>query len=509
MRPTQKPVPHAKYKKTAHKPGKKILVPAAIATTPGLPPGLTPADAATLNALTTGPARLDKIVGPKFWDIPFPSYGDTLLQDYGGWRSKLAESGIGLMVFTVGIFENNLLNTPNKVPAYSNGVYTGNCVHTSGATTSICNGGQNYLGQRPTYVSQTSLIATYDLSRYGISDGQLIFSGALAKSTDDAFLRDGWFDLSGAVYRQSFLNKTFDLKIGLIAFQQEYVGSAIGGNFASTFGPAAAIQSLYGLSQENATPGFILQYNATDNLYNQAGVTRSFPIHGPTGSTFYDESIENQTGLRAFGVPHTGVIGIDEMGYKKQATPTEHFTWVRAGVLYNSAHFQDYSRLTTNPAATVNGSGMGYFLADQQFWQQAPSSPFTAYRGLYGGVTVEYAPDNATAFTQYYEGRIYWIGPTESRSMDLISFVYDHNTFNHYIADSIDQPIAAGFPPASTVLGYSAHHASNTYTVSYLAHLMPGIYASLGISYTDHPSVTYFQNEGSSLNFLASYTLVF
>jgi porin len=33
---------------------------------------------------------------------------------------------------------------------------------------------------------------------------------------------------------------------------------------------------------------------------------------------------------------------------------------------------------------------------------------------------------------------------------------------------------------------------------------MPGVYGTVGIAYTDHPSISYFPTEGPSLNFLGS-----
>ena len=44
-------------------------------------------------------ADLDKVYGIKGWDIRPPSFGDSLMQDYGGWRSRLASAGVGLIEF--------------------------------------------------------------------------------------------------------------------------------------------------------------------------------------------------------------------------------------------------------------------------------------------------------------------------------------------------------------------------------------------------------------------------
>src|SRR5947209_11180650 len=59
-------------------------------------------------------AEMDKMSGVKGWNIGFPSFGDTLAQDYGGWRSSLASAGIGLIEYNSERFQANLLDTPRE-----------------------------------------------------------------------------------------------------------------------------------------------------------------------------------------------------------------------------------------------------------------------------------------------------------------------------------------------------------------------------------------------------------
>ena len=59
-------------------------------------------------------ADMDKMSGVKGWNFGFPSFGDTLLQDYGGWRSSLASAGIGLI-------EYNLTPLPGQCPGHAAG----------------------------------------------------------------------------------------------------------------------------------------------------------------------------------------------------------------------------------------------------------------------------------------------------------------------------------------------------------------------------------------------------
>jgi porin len=231
---------------------------------------------------------------------------------------------------------------------------------------------------------------------------------------------------------------------------------------------------------------------------------RSLPVTGPTGNGLLDEGTLNPTGIR-FSVPGAKALYVDELGYKNRATPGVMENWLRFGAMYNQSSFTDFTKLGTG--ATISGNSGIYFLADRQLWQQAPDSPHTAYRGLYAGVSAMYAPPAETPISQYYEARAYWIGPFDTRASDLVSFVYNHQVFSHYLADELNAstaPFAALGLPVPT-----AHHASNSYTLTYLAHIMPGVYASVGVGYTDHPSVEYFKGEGSALNFLSIVVLVF
>ncbi len=64
-------------------------------------------------------ADMDKMSGVKGWNFGFPSFGDTLMQDYGGWRSSLASAGIGLIEYNLTRFQANLLDTPREGPRFN------------------------------------------------------------------------------------------------------------------------------------------------------------------------------------------------------------------------------------------------------------------------------------------------------------------------------------------------------------------------------------------------------
>ncbi|WP_369525308.1 carbohydrate porin [Bradyrhizobium diazoefficiens] len=123
----------------------------------------------------------------------------------------------------------------------------------------------------------------------------------------------------------------------------------------------------------------------------------------------------------------------------------------------------------------------------------------TKRRPSHSSSASRYAPPETTAISQYYEGRAYWIGPLDSRPTDMASIVYARNVVSHYLPDVTN--------PFASMTGAYAARTTNAITASYTAHLRPGLWGTLGVSYTDHPSVAYFKTQGSSLNFLASLVM--
>ena len=89
---------------------------------------------------------------------------------------------------------------------------------------------------------------TYELSRYGISDGQVVVGGIY---NFDTWERGGpnASSLATLSYYQTFLNKQVELKIGYQANVVEYWGQFLAGNLSSgIFGPSGLIPVEAGLS---------------------------------------------------------------------------------------------------------------------------------------------------------------------------------------------------------------------------------------------------------------------
>jgi porin len=439
---------------------------------------------------------LDKVLGYKGWNIPFPSFTETLLLDDGGFRTALASQGIGFLHFGIVVSQANMLDTPRSVPnSYPPCTYQN---HLGG----ICAGNQAYFGESFGLGYNQNTYLTYDLGRVGLEGGQLQAHIVSQTSNNEAFLVNDAGVVGVSWYQPLFDNKV-EFKVGWLAPIAELIGLGVGGNYAEPFGSAASIPVELGMAIVPAfAPAVRAKLNITDTVYDQIYVQRSLPVRGVTGNPIYDEISSSKYNFWPnFGsdVAGTGVFLLDELGYRQHEKSDVLSTWVRGGLILNTTEFTDFSSVRS--AGTKSNVPGVYFLADQQLWQQAPSSDASSYRGIYAGFTYMYTPPETIAFYQYYEARVYWIGPFDSRAHDMLTFSYTHNDISKYLTSLINLN--------SALTNVFANKYTNTYGLTYFARLMPGVYGTVGIAYTDHPSISYFPTEGSSLNFLGSLVFNF
>jgi porin len=450
-------------------------------------------------------AEMDKMSGVKGWNIGFPSFADTFTQDYGGWRSSLASAGIGLIEFNSERFQANVLDTPREGPRFN----------------PFYKSAQNYWGQKPSFANISVPVLTYDLTRFGVPDGQLQLAGISVYATYEGY-NPNTLAMNFLAYYQTCFERRLEIKFGLLANQNEFIGQSIGGNFVTTGGPANTIPTLLGMSVSPvSTWSFRVTGHLSDKFYNETAIMRSLVVNGPTGNPLFDTDALNPTHLdwnvntssysptAEIGAPGTRELFVDEFGYKQDATPTSLYTWARVGLMYNNSTFHDFTKsvaddgLVQGPIGpTVDGNAGFYLLADQQIWQSAPDLPNTASRGLYIGATIMYARPETTPITQYYEGRLFMRAPFASRPKDLASLDYYYQVNSPYLVDNLNTLHAVGT--------YGKHETWSA-TVSYLANLRPGAYLTLGLNYTANPSqALYFgpsqanpsqRFEGNALNF--------
>ncbi|WP_375167104.1 MULTISPECIES: carbohydrate porin [unclassified Bradyrhizobium] len=435
----------------------------ALASAPNLP--LIKRDSSDRSAQTRTQKRIDPFARfdtfreKGIWlNIPGPA--DTVDQDKSGVRSALADVGIGYIGWTHNIFANNQL--PNA------------------ARTSIAN--QLYMGQNPTFATANFLIVTYDLSRLGIPDGQIVVG---AEQQYWTWKRPGpdRVGLNTLAYYQTFLDRKFELKLGYLRNANEFTGTLFAGISGSNM--FALFQA--GMSTNAApTPAVNLKYNLDDHLYNKVSMQRSI---SPDGS--YAEITENPSGLN-WSTANTGILFVDELGYKSKAAPGVPDTWLRAGVGFNSGH---YKNLADPDQQRQSGNNFHYIAADRQLWQSDVEG--TPSRGIYGGFSIMGAPPDLNRISRYYELRLYAKGPFDSRPTDLISLVASNTAWSKVAVD------------AALAKGQLAHRDTTAITGTYIAHLAPGIYATLGLSYIHNPtSITHTAQTEHALDLLVS-TLIF
>ncbi len=411
----------------------------------------------------SSPARFDANLGLKGWNIPFPSFGDTLTQDVGGFRTALASAGIGFLDFTIPIMALNLLD-PGETA-----------------------GPQEYWGQELSGFVGSQAFVMVDMGHYGVPGGQLQISGQGTLSSWEPFFPNT-LSLNRLAYYQSLFENRVEFLFGYTTLDTAFVGTFVGGNIASPFGPVALIPFELGMAGPPAVaPAAWLKLNILPTVYNQFGIQRSLP---PAPNPFIANADLNPTGF-AFTLDDARVLLIDEVGYKRPPAPDKPYLWARLGAMYNTSPYTDFSE----PGETSPNFG-AYLLADGEVMQFDPSSPQTAYRGLYLGGSAMYALPETNFVSQYYEARAYVQGPFRSRPRDQIGLVYFHQVFSHYLRDATNA--------ASSTTGLFARSASNTITASYTGNILPGLYATSAISYTDHPSFIFVGDGEHALLFLAS-----
>ena len=353
-------------------------------------------------------------------------------------------------------------------------------------------------------------------------------AGINANATYEGFHPDT-LTFNFLAYYQTLFNRQLEIKFGLLANQNEFLGQTVGGGYVPTGGPANSIPTLLGMS---ASPVSTWSFRVTGHLgkfYNETAVMRSLIVNGPTGNALFDTNELNPTRLdwnvntssysptAEMGAPGTGELFVSEFGYKQDAAPDALYTWTRAEVMYNNSTFHDFTKSVANGGLvqgaigpTVDGNAGFYLLGDQQIWQSAPDSDTTASRGLYAAATIMYERPQTTPITQYYEGRLYLKAPFTSRPKDLVSLVAYYQVNSSYLVDNLNTLNALG-----------TYRKSETWsaTLAYLTRVRPGAYLTLGLSYTANPSQAFYfgpsqmnpsqRFEGNSLNFQATLFTAF
>lgn len=397
-------------------------------------------------------------------NVNLPPPPDTVTGDLFGTRQKLADQyGIGFYGISVDLFYDNVLRHDHS-------------------------GSQTYVGQKPTSLSENFLLLTYDLSRYGIPDGQIVASASYASSSWNAIGPTG-IQVGELTYYQTLLNKRIEIKAGLLSNVFEYLGEFTGGSLAGGAFGASGDQFLNTGGTDSFVPtyGIDMTGHITKNIYDKLGVARGLSPLGLVAEHNY-----NPTALR-FSTPQTGAWVINELGYLRPAEPDAPETWLRGGTVFSGSHYEEFD----HPGLTSNSNYFLYLLGDRQLLQTS-SKPGQAYRGVYAGFTLEYAPPNLNFFSEYYEARIYGLGLLPHRPFDEATLLLTDTFFSSFQYSALR---------ADNVL---AHGDSKAITGSYSFHLLPGFYVDAGVQYVDNPSpLAYARTTGSALNLIGGVAAFF
>jgi porin len=398
-------------------------------------------------------------------NVVLPPASNTIDQDLFGMRPALADAGIAWFGFS------------------QNTEYT-NVLHAARTT----GGRQVYNGQSPTGLSANFLGITYDLSRYGIPDGQIVAVGFYTSTTWTP-LGPNSLNVGALSYYQTAFDKHLEIKIGLLNNSFEYAGPYVAGSLnAGTFGPSGSLFFQGGLSNLiTPTYGFNVTVHPTEQIYDKFGISRAL---NPDGAVF--EHNNNPTGMN-WSTTNAGTYYINELGYLRASAPGVARIWLRGGASSSSSRYQDLD----HPGNRATGDYTLYALGDLQVLQTS-SAPGEARRGVYVGFSTEYSPPSLARFSQYYEGRIYGIGLLPGRPADQTSFLITSTTFSQ---DAV---------AAARKSGLLAHGASQAITYSYSALVIHGLYLNAAVSYINHPSaITYTSSTGSALNVIVGFSVFF
>ena len=111
---------------------------------------------------------------------------------------------------------------------------------------------------------------TYDLSRYGIPDGQIVLGGIYQYDTWNPGGPNA-LSLATFSYYQTFLNKQVELKFGYLNNSFEFWGPYLSGNLSSSiFGPSGAIPIETGLNAYGfTTPSIDIKINGPERALRQ------------------------------------------------------------------------------------------------------------------------------------------------------------------------------------------------------------------------------------------------
>jgi porin len=388
--------------------------------------------------------------------VTMPPISDTVFGVESGFREALFREGILLRANVLPRVSVNLLDGP--VPANQ----------------------QAYIGQRPTWISGVNPILTADLRQLGLHNAQLNI-GAAWRWTNWNPAGPKTISLSSLYLYKMWRDHLVEMKAGYMGNDLEFVGMQVGGSLATgAQGVYAVLPYQVGMSYFPLTaPSLNIRVRGPKSTYWKTGAQRSLDAAGGVAT-----QARNQTGFR-FIPKGDKLLLINEAGYVRASSPTAHYSWFRAGYLYNTTLY--VNKLTFQKES---GNYCGYVLMDYQILRSESGSPG---HGFYAGGTVMTAPSEFNAYDRYYEARIYQKAPFRSRPDDVLSFVAAYRGHSRYVTANL------------IAQGKTVWHGSPSVTGSYSMHMGRGNYLTLGLGYVRGAAVT--PRVADTLTFTANWGL--
>ncbi|ABE36551.1 Carbohydrate-selective porin OprB [Paraburkholderia xenovorans LB400] len=417
-------------------------------------PVVQPAPAAE----TTDCARLDALnTRSRSAEVQMPVC-QTMLSDIGGWRTWLADRGIGFQASALAGVNYDVLGHA-RTP-------------------------QLYGGQSPTYNTSSYALFTYDLTRLGMpGDAQLTVKADWYTNSYFPSIRYSGF--TAVAINQRFLNGDVELQYGYFDLSHSFYGTVLGGNPAvASFGPQSNVLYSAGISSESPTPAaqIILRDPATQHFYNNFIVSRST---SPDGQLV--ENRANPVGLR-FSIPGDGALFVDEVGYKRDASVSSRSLWVRGGAVINTSDYPALDKTRSQTSSLHNRAFYGAATAQL-------TSPYSDARGLYVDAKVDYSPSDVALFAHDYSLTAFILGPFSTRRKDMVSLSWSQSFFSPEERRTLQ------------ARGADSAHSTSSLEISYALNLARGVYLISSLTRTWNPVFAplqppaLFVNESVSVTF--------
>ena len=262
----------------------------------------------------------------------------------------------------------------------------------------------------------------YWINGEGLSEnaiGNLLFVSTI-EARASTRLHDLWF-------QQEFLDRRASLRIGQIAFDDEfYISQYAAGFVNSSFGcPDTLSNDLPsgGPCYPFATPGARLRIAPTSDLTLSAAVFNGNPAPSGPGNP----QIRNSSGTN-FLIGEGGFMPIAELAYSFDEEPISslRLSDVKLGAWYHTGEFPDQRRDSSglslaNPASNgipaTHGSNFGaYLVMDKMLWRR----PDTATQGLAAFFRLGYAPPDRNLFSLEIDAGLTFKGVFPNRDLDVL-----------------------------------------------------------------------------------------